>query len=297
MSLNGDLNDFSLIQLLALVQVTGKTGALTLQRQKETAAIYFENGQLTKVIPPETRYEGLATALHRTGRINRELYDSIGSQGLPSEIAIGLLVEDQGGISREEIVEFVRERSLATLFVLLTWPKGTFRFEVGVAPAEGDILAPTDLAPVLDHGRAYLEEWHVLVSQIPDLDRPLRLLGEPSRPVQEVCLSLSEWRMVAAISQSDSLREVARMLDLDDFAVRQVAYRLFGAGLVEIVEPQPMLIFEPTELFREAGAPATPLAPAEPLQKVEALAFATAPVVQEPQQGKPGPLARLFGRK
>jgi len=298
-ALTGDLNDFGLLQLLTLLQVTGKTGALTLQRPKETATVYFENGQLTKVVPPETRYESLAAALHRTGKINRELYDLIGSQGLPSEIAIGLLVEDQGGLSREEIVEFARERSLASLFVLLTWSEGAFRFNVDAAPPEASILAPTDLAPVLDRGRAYLEEWQVLVSQIPDLDRPLRLLAEPSHPVQEVNLSLAEWRMIAVISQSRSLREVAQKLDLDDFAVRQVAYRLFGAGLMQVVDPQPTSLFASTDLFREAAdiAPYPPADPVEPVQEQTLSPQPLPPVVPEPQQSKVGALGRLFGRK
>ena len=276
MALSGDLKDFGLLQLLTLVQVTEKSGALTLDRPRETAIVYFENGQLTKVIPPESRSEGLATALHRAGRIDRELYELVTSQALLSEKAVGLLLVDHGTITQEEIVEFVRERSLANLFILLTWPEGTFRFDVGAAPGEEEILAPTDLAPVLDKGRAYLEEWQILVSHIPDLDRPLRLLPEPQRPIQEICLNLAEWKMVATICESTSLREVAQKLELDEFAVRQVAYRLFTAGLVEVAEPRAV----PQE------APFLPTDQPIPY-----------PLSEAPEQPKVGALARLFGRK
>lgn len=294
MALSGDLNDFSLLQLLTLVQVTGKTGALTLQRPRQTAVVFFENGQLTKVLPPESRHEGLATALYRAGRIDHDLYELVTSQMLPSEKAIGLLVVDQGTITQEEIVEFVRERHLAQLFLLLTWPEGTFRFEVGVIPSEGDIVAPTDLAPVLDRGRAYLEEWEVLVSQIPDLDRPVRLLPEPERAIQEVCLSLAEWSMVAAISGSGTLREVAEKLALDEFTVRQVAYSLLSAGLMEVVapevvQPEPTRV-APTEPFR-TFRPTEPPPPAEPEPP------APLPPLGEPEQPRIGAFARLFGRK
>lgn len=291
MALSGDLKDFSLLQLLTLVQITGKTGGLTLQRGKEKAVVYFENGQLTKVAPPDSRLESLATALYRSGKIDRDLYELISSQNLPSEKAIGLLVVDQGSISQDEIVEFVRDRSLAQLFLLLTWEEGSFRFEVDLTPPEGDILAPTKLAPVLDKGRAYLEEWQVLVSQIPDLDRPVTLILEPQRQIEQVSLSLAEWKMVAAIPGSTTLRSVADKLGLDEFAVRQVAYSLISAGLMDVAQAEaapPELANSVSVASRELGSDTPPSEPELP---------ASPPSDQEPEQPRSSALARLFGRK
>ncbi len=267
-ALSGDLKDFGLLQLLTLVQVTHKTGALTLQRAGESATIYFDNGQMTKVRPPESRSEGLATLLYRAGRIDKEQYELISSETPPSEQAVGLLLEDQGRLSREQIVEFVREKALADLYSLLTWPEGSFRFDVDASPAEEDILATTELGPVLEKGRGYLEEWQLLTSYIPSLEQPLRLLPEPRQQLKEICLSLEEWRMVASLAGSIPLKEVAHRLGLDEFAVRQVAYRLIKGGLVDVVE-----------------AEFTPPPPKEPWETKEA------------EEAKPGALARLFGFK
>lgn len=269
MALSGDLKDFGLLQLLTLVQVTRKTGALTLQRSGETATIYFENGQLTRVKPPQSRSEGLATALYRAGRIDREQYELISSQAPPSEQAIGLLLVDQGTLSQEEVVKFVRERSLVDLYALLTWPDGTFRFDVNVSSPEEDIVAPTDLGPVLDRGRNYLDEWQLLISYIPDLERPLRLLPEPRQQLEEVCLSPAEWRMVANLAGNTPLKEIGQRLALDEFAVRQVAYRLISTGLADVPEPE----FKPPSPVKELR------------QSLE------------PEQPKGGTFSRLFGRK
>ncbi len=268
MALSGDLKDFGLLQLLTLVQVTHKTGALTLQHAGETAIIYFEDGQMTKVRPPESRSDGLATLLFKAGRIDRDQYELISSQAPPSEQAVGLLLEDQGKLSREQIVEFVRERSLADLYSLLTWPEGSFRFDVGSSPADEDILANTDLSPVLEKGRGYLEEWQLLTSFIPSLERPLRLLPEPRQQLKEVSFSLEEWRMVASLAGNTPLGEVAHRLGLDDFAVRQVAYRLIKGGLADVAEVE--FIPPPPKESWETG---------------------------EAEETKPGTFARLFGRK
>ncbi len=268
MALIGDIKDFGLLQLLTLVQVTRKTGALTLQRGGETAIIYFEDGQMIKAKPPESRADGLATLLFRAGRIDQEKYDLITSQSPPSEQAVGLLLEDQADLSRDQIVEFVREKALANIYSLLTWPEGSFRFDVGSSPAEEEILAPTDLSSVLEKGRSYLEEWQLLASYIPSLDRPMRLLAEPRRSMEEIRLSTEEWRMVASLTANIPLKEVGSKLGLDEFAVRQVAYRLIKSGLADIPEPE-----------------FTPPPPKESWEP------------RESEEAKPGALARLFGRK
>lgn len=270
MALSGDLKDFGLLQLLTLVQVTGKSGGLTLTRSNESATLYFENGLLTKIRPPEARAESLATALFRAGKIGKERYEQVSTQAPPSEQAVGILLADQAGLTQEEIVGFVRERMLAELHMLLTWQDGSFLFDVSAPPPEDSILAPTELTPVIQQARSFLEEWQRLVSYIPSLDRPLLLLPEPRNQLQQVTLTLPEWRMIASLNGTASLREAAQRLRLDEFEVRRVAYRLIDAGLADVPEPQP---------------PATP-APS-----------LTGETEMERTEQRPGALSRLFGRK
>lgn len=255
LALNGSLKDFGLLQLLTLVQVTGKTGALTLQRGNEIATVYFEGGRLTKVKSPGSSSTSLGVALHRAGRIDRDQLELIGSQVSSSEKAAALLLTDLGVLSRDDIMDFVKERTLADLYGLLTWPDGTFRLDVDVSPPEDDIVTPIELAPVLEKGRGYLDEWNLLTSYIPSLDRSLRLLSEPRQPAQEVSLQLSEWRLVVSLAADIPLRDVAQKLGLNEFAVRQVAYRLIDAGLAEISEPVAVALPEPVQEAVEVPEP------------------------------------------
>lgn len=273
MALSGDLKDFGLLQLLTLVQVTGKSGGLTLTRTGgESAVLNFENGQLTSIKPPEHRVNGLVDALFRAGKIDKEKYEQISTQAPPSEQAVGILLTDQGVLTQEQVVEFVRERMLAELRVLLTWMEGTFLFDVNAPPSEENIPAPTDLTPVVSEARSFVQEWQTLVSYIPSLDQPLRLLTEPRNPVQQVSLNPEEWRMVASLSGNVSLKDVAQKLGLDHFAVRQVAYRLIGAGLADVAEAN--------------HTHAYPV----PAPSGEVMEF-------DQTDQRPGAFARLFGRK
>lgn len=254
MALSGDLKDFGLVQLLTLVRVTNKTGALTLKRSDETATIYFQDGRLTRVKVPDSRSDDLGTALYRAGRIDREQHELIDSQASPSEKLVGLLLADQGILSQEEIVDFVRERSLADLFSLLTWPDGIFRFDTDATPSEDEIIAPTDLGPVLDKATSYMQEWQRLTSYVPDLGHALRLRLEPKEPMDEIRLSPPEWKLVVALTREVPLREVAKDLGLDDVTTRRLAYQLISSGLADIsaaAEPSA----PPAETPKEAPPP------------------------------------------
>lgn len=243
MALSGELKDFGLLQLLTLVQVTGKTGSLTLERPGQTGTIYFEDGLLLRVKTSNSHSENLATALFKAGMIDADQRQLVESSAPTSEKAVALLLSDQGVLDREDVIDFVRERSLSDLYMLMTWPDGSFRMDVDTAPPDEDVTAPTKLDPILDKGRNYLNEWQLLNSYIPDLSWPLRLLQQPLQPSQELKLGLAEWRMVVSVAQELPLKEIARRMGLDEFQVRQVAYRLISAGLAEV--PQPMAVPNP----------------------------------------------------
>lgn len=239
MALSGDLKDFGVLQLLSLIQVTGKSGALTLKRQQQSATLYFESGLLTKVrTSAEHEGDGLAVALYRAGRIRKEQYQAVVSQVAPSEHAVALLLVDQGVLTHDAVMEFVRESSLSELYSLITWPEGSFYLEVDAAPPEEDILTPTELGPVLEKAKGLLDEWQFLAARIPDMDKLLAVFSEPKQKVQEVRLTLEEWRLIAALCREQSLNEVGLRLGWSELTSKRVAYRLISAGLAEITEPE-----------------------------------------------------------
>lgn len=282
MALSGDLKDFGLLQLLTLIQVTSKSGALTLKRQQQSATLYFESGLLTKVRTSGGHGDdGLAAALHRAGRIRTEEYQSVAIQVAPSEHAAALLLVDQGILTQEEVIEFVRESSLSELYSLVTWPEGSFHLEVDATPPEDEILTPTELGPVLERAKGLLDEWQFLAARIPDMDKLVRVLSEPKQKVQEVRLSVEEWRLIAALCREMPLNEVGQRLGLNELTSKRVAYRLISAGLAEITEP-------------EVASPMPP-----PIEDPTPATVASAPEhpFGERDAGRRGGLGGLFGSR
>lgn len=238
MALSGDLKDFGLLQLLTLMQVTGKTGSLTLERRGERASIFFKNGELLRVRTLDSRSESLATALLKAGKITRDQHTKVESSAPASEKAAALILSDQDILSREEIIEFVRERSISNLYWLITWLDGSFRMDIDAQPPDEDITVPTDIASVLEKGESYLDEWRILVSRIPQLNRIVRLLPEPQPRTEEIRMSLAEWQLMVCLAREVSLAEVADTLGLGEFEIRKVVDGLLNSGLAELSEPK-----------------------------------------------------------
>jgi hypothetical protein len=238
LALSGDLKDFGLLQLLTLMQVTGKTGSLTLERRGERATVFFKNGELLRVRTPDSRSESLATAFFKAGKINRDQHQKIESNVPASEKAAALYITDQGILSRDEIIEFIRERSISSLYWLITWLDGSFRMDIDAQPPDEDITASTNIASILAKGQSYLDEWRILAARIPGLDKNIRLLQQPQQGNAEIRMSPAEWQLVVGLAREVPLTEVAATLDLDEFQIRKVVYKLLEAGLADLSEPK-----------------------------------------------------------
>jgi hypothetical protein len=240
------------------MQVTGKTGALMLERRGERAILFFRNGELLRVKTPNTRSESLASALLRAGKIDSEQHQRIESSTPSSEKAAALFMTDQGILSREEIVEFIRERSISGLYRLITWLDGTFRMEVDVPPPDEDITASTNVSSVLEGGQAYLDEWRKFSARVPDLTKNVRLIPQPRNGSQTVTLGLLEWQVVASLARELPLAEIAERLEFDDLQMRKAADKLVSAGLVELSDPPrsetALIIQEPASPTEEEKA-------------------------------------------
>lgn len=71
MALRGNLRDFSLTQLLNLVSLAKKTGALTLGEGNGQATVYFREGMLVH-LSLDGQASNLCNLLERVGKINED---------------------------------------------------------------------------------------------------------------------------------------------------------------------------------------------------------------------------------
>jgi hypothetical protein len=234
MALRGNLRDFTITQLLNLINLAGKTGTLVVEGPNETARIAFRDGKLAFA---EIGNEdgSLAAILHHARRLSSGQYKSI-RQGAAhiSEKELGLLLINAGYLSQEDILTNLQQHFTDIVHRLFTWVEGFFHFDNDLLPPEDRISVRLDLENLIIEGSRLMREWEQLQDEIPSLDMALKFTDRPGTNLRNINLSVEEWRVVSYINPRNSMKQIASATKMNELEIRRIIYGLLQAGLVEV---------------------------------------------------------------
>ncbi len=240
MALKGNLRDFSLHQLLNLINLAHKTGALTVRGENgssESAYLFFREGKLIHA-SFEGRPARLTDILVKVGKISPEQATAVRERSrVDTDKELGLLLINNGYLSQNDIIQGVRSYLLDIVYQLFTWHGGDFRFEPNQLPPDERITVPLNLDNVIIEGGRRQQEWEKLREDIPDLDVPLRFADRPNTNLRSISLSVEEWKVISFINSRNTIRQIAQFVTMDEFQVRRVVQGLRRAGLIEMSQP------------------------------------------------------------
>ena len=237
MALKGNLRDFSIVQLLNLINLARKTGTLWVSHNGDQANLSFRGGKLVHATVGDRKSE-LVVALRQTGLITDEQARTLISRAEGrSDKELGLLLMNAGYVSQADILESVRARVLDSIYPLFTWHDGSFRFDSEAPRVDGAITVRIDLENVILQGTRRLEEWERLQGELPNLDVSLKFADRPRTSLRDINLSVLEWRVISFIDPRNTIGQIAQFNKMTDFQIRKIVYGLLQAGLVEIVRP------------------------------------------------------------
>lgn len=246
MALRGNLRDFTVTQLLNLINLAQKTGTLVVDGPKEQAHVAFREGKLAfaRIGQEDNR---LATILHKGNRLSVNQYRAIMERaGKMTDKELGLMLINAGYILQEEILQNLQSHYTEIIRRMFTWVEGFFRFEAELLAPEDRINVRLDLENLIIEGSRQLREWEQLQDEIPSLDMALKFT---ERPLKNVNLSVEEWRVVSYINPKNTLRQIGSANKMNEMEVRRIVYGLLQAGLVEIVRPEGAKVPVPARTF------------------------------------------------
>ncbi len=234
MALRGNLRDFTVTQLLNLINLAQKTGTLIVDGPTEQAYVSFRSGKLAYARIGQDD-GGLASVLHKANKLNANQYRTIRERaGRISDKELGLLLINAGYVSQEDILMNLQAHFVEVIRRLFTWVEGLFRFEAGMLPPDDRINVKLDLENLIIEGSRQLREWEQLQDEIPSLDLALKFT---ERPMTNLNLSVEEWRVVKYVDPKNTMKQIAAAAKLNDMEMRRIVYGLMQAGLVEMVRP------------------------------------------------------------
>jgi len=237
MALKGNLRDFTITQLLNLINLAKKTGSLVIDGPGEQARVSFREGKLAYA-QINTEDDSLAAVLQRNNKISAGQYRILKERtSSMSDKELGLLLINAGYVSQADIIASLQQYFLGIVRRLFTWVEGFFRFDPGEMTPDGKIGVRIDLENLIIEGSRQLREWEQLQEEIPSLDMALKFIDRPGTNLRKLNLSVEEWRVVSYVNPKNSIRQIAKATKMNDLEIRRVVFGLLQAGLVEIIRP------------------------------------------------------------
>jgi hypothetical protein len=237
MAIKGNLHDFTLTQLLNLINLAQKTGTLIVEGSNEAVEVFFTDGKLAYA---QTGQEdnSLVGILHKTQLLSSAQYRGIKANvnGM-SDKELGLLLINANYFSQQDILFSLQNHFVDVLNRLFTWMEGFFQFETDISPPEDKITVRVNLENIILEGSRQIQELEHIEDEIPSLDIGVKFVDRPEANVVNLKLSPEEWRVIPYVDPKNTLRQIAKVTELNDIEIRQVIYSLVQAGIVEMVRP------------------------------------------------------------
>jgi hypothetical protein len=238
MALKGNLRDFTITQLLNLINLARKTGTLFIEGPAEQVTVSFREGKLAYA-QATNQDNSLVYVLYKAKKLSAAQQRALKARaGHMSDKELGLLLINANYLSQQEVILSLQSYFVEIVNQLFTWAEGLFRFETNLLPPDDKITLKISLENVIIDGSRRLKEWEQLQDEIPSLDMALKFAERPGVNIRNFNLSAKEWQVVSYINPKNSIKQIAKTNHLSDMEIRRIIYGLLQAGLVEIIRPQ-----------------------------------------------------------
>ncbi len=247
MALKGNLRDFTITQLLNLINLARKTGTLIIEGSNERVLVSFREGKLAYAQVGQED-NSLVSILYRAHKLSAAQQRALKERaGHMSDKELGLLLVNANYITQQDILSSLQGYFTNIVNRLFTWVEGLFRFENDLMPPDDKITVRIGLENIIIEGSRRLREWEQLQDEIPNLDMSLKFADRPGTNIRSFNLSVEEWRVVSYINPKNSIRQIAFTTKMSELEIRRIVYGLLQAGLVEIVRPAGGLPLPPAQ--------------------------------------------------
>ncbi|MCU0636083.1 MAG: DUF4388 domain-containing protein [Gemmatimonadaceae bacterium] len=230
MAIRGSLAEASLGDVLQLLALGNKTGALTVAGEGMLGTVYFDQGRVAH-----------ATIVnHRARFAERVVRDGVASsaeiQALQAldrapmdELALAQALASGDRAREPRLKEALRAAVESAVYALFTWSRGTFSFEPDVRPDSGAPWFAMNAESLLLEGARRLDEWSLVARRVPSFDLVFEL-DEARLAASGAPLSMEQMAVARHLDGTNDVQAVIDRSGLPEFDVGQALYALIVAG-------------------------------------------------------------------
>jgi hypothetical protein len=232
MGLEGSLTDFRITEIIQLIGQQYKTGVLHVHSRRRTVEVFFLEGLIVHVMANyRSRGDLLGEILLKAGKISQEQLIKVLKLQDETLQYTGELMVELKMLDEEEIVRVISTQVYETVYDLLTWRDGSFRFELRAVESYKRISVALSPEHVLLNVLRMMDEWPEIEESISSLHvvfrktRPLPKNGENVTPEQHLVYELVDGKL--------TLQEITDRSLLGRFNACQAIVELWDKGYVE----------------------------------------------------------------
>lgn len=238
MAIEGPLKELSIQDVLQLLDLAHKTGVLTVRSEAldDEAIVHFSKGAIVFAVRRRSTRR-LGSLLIRAGKLTqRELDQALDLQRRDPTRRLAEILLEMGSISEEELERQLRFQMEETIYELMAWDEGYFRFEERAEIAQHRLLARVRVESLLMEGARRIDEWTRLESKVPGSEAIPMLSPLKDGETTPIELRADEWEVLAEIDGQRDVASLAADLGRSTFDVAKIVYGLVSTGVVLVKE-------------------------------------------------------------
>jgi tetratricopeptide (TPR) repeat protein len=141
-----------------------------------------------------------------------------------------------GSISEEELERQLRFQMEETIYEVMGWTEGYFKFEERAELVSPRLLARVRVESLLMEGARRIDEWTRLESKVPSPESIPVLAPTSDRAETPLDLRPEEWEVLAHVDGDRDIRQIAADLARSAFDIAKTIFGLVSTGVVDVEE-------------------------------------------------------------
>jgi len=240
-ALHGNLRDFGMGEVFQLIGQQRKTGVLEVRGQNGEVTLRFDAGGVVSATPVGTRVdEALVEMIVRCGVVPPDRLAAIAGRHEAS-LPIAQHLVEEGLLGAESLREVEDLLTRETIFELLRWVDGSFRFVAQPVLHDRPAESLLGAEQVLMDGLRMVDEWHAFTNEAPTETVVFRRRGSieeyrHSAAGRAMASPIEAERVFLLVDGRASVRRVIDLSRLGSFGAMRILVQLARAGWIESVQ-------------------------------------------------------------
>src|SRR5262245_37904045 len=254
MPVQGNLSTMALTEILQWLGNAGKTGTLSIERNKVVKRILVREGRVIACASQEPS-DMLGHFLVSRGKISEETLRNALAQQESKKTHLGRILVASGALTEDELRILLEAKAQETIFGLFDWVDAEFRFADGEAADENIFAVNMRVEDILLRGAQRWDEMQRFRTVFND---PGIVLGKTARkPPAEVFRNRMARRIFESINGDRTVAEILLHAHGSEYLVTKFLYELHRAGVAEVTGVKSVA----REVVHETTLPASILTP------------------------------------